>query len=282
MRSVLSMIVVSAIVLTSAHAYAALDVVIDEPTDLGDGLWSHTIHLVADTATDTVRAWDGSFSGPMNQVLVMGVIRTPSLTYASYLSESDQARDSHFLLWNDDLIIASSMVDISTSLRGAFALTNSVTAMDLSLAQVVISQGNTVELVGKASNDTGTIFTIGASISGGQSALGYIYSGPEANGGQLQVGQEVAVFAGLNGPQTPQYIVWRKVDGFGMPSYMEQVGLFDGPEFTFTPEEPGEYVVKPFVFGMQSTNLSFTVVPEPATLTLLAASVVAVIRRRRP
>ncbi len=140
----------------STVALASLIVEVDAGVPV-DGLMSYTVHLVADTEADKATAWDGSFDGPMNHLLAAGVLPTPTMTNASFLG-ADIVLDSHFLLADDELLIADAPTESGTHLDGSFGIKPGSATMDLSFAQIVIAPGNVVTMTGIASNDVGTKF----------------------------------------------------------------------------------------------------------------------------
>jgi len=149
-------------------ASAAVVVQIGPGTDVGGGLVSYEVHLVADNEDDIVTAWQGSISGPLNNILFAGVLPTPSLDNAAFLG-TDASSDSHFMFTNDQLI----PIDVPTetdlgggewSLSGTFGFKPAVQTEDLLLAQVVLPQGATATMTSKAGRSDGVLFDTNAVI----------------------------------------------------------------------------------------------------------------------
>jgi hypothetical protein len=129
-------------------AQAGVTVEVGPGVDVGPGLTSYTVNLVADSPTDWVAGFDGGFFGAMNQIKYVGVVDTPTLDFADDLSPLDESRDSHFLFLNADLLSETAPAEDTVSLTGVFSINPGVRAGTLSLAQIVLADGETVELVG--------------------------------------------------------------------------------------------------------------------------------------
>lgn len=268
---------------------AELWVEIDDGVDLGEGLYSYDVRLVAGQEDDKARAWDGSFNGPMNQIFPWGVVPTPSLTNASYLSDYERAMDTHFLQYDANLMSIESPNESGTHLAGAMAFKSEITAMDFSLAQIVVASGQTVTMTGQVADGLGTKFTTQATIIGGEGAFSCSY--PSANdqqsgGGEVEVGDEITLRGSFADDDNLVCIVSR-LHNVGPYNWLAATIVMTShdPNFTFVPTEPGEYDVwvgRDVDGGDNfSTGLGFTVIPEPATLGLLAIGAFALVRRRR-
>lgn len=160
MRTFVTMIALLGLV---AVAQAGVAVVVDPGVDVGSGLTSFTVRLVADDPADTVTSWQGSFDGPMNQVKELGIIDTPTLDRAvGPLANEEQ--DSHLLLHLGDLLIETSPSETAVYLGGTFGIKPAATAQDLAFAQIVLRTGDEVLLSGTASNATGVKFSTDALI----------------------------------------------------------------------------------------------------------------------
>ena len=158
MKTVVAMI---AVLTLATLAQAEIWVEVDPGVNVGDGLTSYTVHLVADTDANKATAWDGSFIGPMNQIWFGGVMPTPTMTNASFLGD-DIVKDSHFLLFDDDLLTARAPNETETApdgvLDGAFGIAPSAALQDLPLAQIVLAQGEEVLMIGSAADGMGRRF----------------------------------------------------------------------------------------------------------------------------
>ena len=158
MKTVVAMI---AVLTLATLAQAEIWVEVDPGVDVGDGLTSYTVHLVADTEANKATAWDGTFIGPMNQIWFGGIMPTPTMSNASYLGD-DIIKDSHFLLYDDDLLTVRTPNETETApdgaLDGAFGIKPEAELQDLPLAQIVLAQGQQVLMVGGAADIQGRTF----------------------------------------------------------------------------------------------------------------------------
>ncbi|MCD4699816.1 MAG: hypothetical protein K8R91_04505, partial [Phycisphaerae bacterium] len=152
---------------------AELWVEIDDSVELGEGLYSYNVRLVAGQEDGKARAWDGSFNGPMNQILPLGVLPASSLTNASYLSDYERARDTHFLQHNADLLSVMAPNESDNYLAGVMAFTPEITMIDFLFAQIVVASGQTVTMTGCVADRTGTKYTTQATIIGGEGGVVY-------------------------------------------------------------------------------------------------------------
>ena len=159
MKTVLAIIAVLGL---ATIAQAGVTVVVDNPVDIGGGLQSTLVHLVADSEADMVTAWDGSFNGPMNQIGAFGgALPTPTLTNVAFLTPAEAAADTHFMLADTELLVARAPNESPILLDGAFGIAPESVGLDLVLAQIVtaIADGPyMVEMVGVAATATGATF----------------------------------------------------------------------------------------------------------------------------
>ncbi len=130
--------------------------------DPGPGLESYTIKLIATEPGYIASAFEGRFEGTMNQVWRGGVVPTPTLTSANYLSPAEKAMDTHLLFTDDPLQfmyigVPTEDYDPATGLGEWFgggdnwfavAIRNA-TASQVDLAQLVIPAGEEVTITGK-------------------------------------------------------------------------------------------------------------------------------------
>ena len=169
MRIVLAMIALLGLV---AVAQADVSAVVDPGVDVGGGLTSYLVHLVADCPADSVVGWKGSFDGPLHQVWAFsGGLSTPTLDNCGYLSPPEVAQDSHYMFEDDDLLPApggSPAEDgpgTGTYLSGEFGIIPAATTgQDLVIAQIVLATGSTAQMVGQAGNAQGILFDIDETI----------------------------------------------------------------------------------------------------------------------
>jgi hypothetical protein len=129
-------------------AQAGVTVEVGPGVDVGAGLTSYTVNLVADSPTDWVAGFDGGFFGAMNQIQAGGFLPTPTLTSAGFLTPTEKSQDSHFLFLDTDLLSETAPAEDTVSLTGVFSINPGVRAESISLAQIVLADGETVELVG--------------------------------------------------------------------------------------------------------------------------------------
>jgi hypothetical protein len=149
----------------AASAQASLTTVVDPGVDVGGGLVSYTVHLVADTEADMLAAFDGTFSGTLNQVFAFGgALDTPTLDNVSYLPAEDAAKDTHFMLEDDELLVVTDPNETESTLNGVFSVAVASRSLDLVIAQIVLAAGDTAELSGLGANAAGDKFDISATI----------------------------------------------------------------------------------------------------------------------
>lgn len=268
-------------------AAAEQRLVIDPGVDLGGGLFGYTLRFEADSDDEVLAGWDGSFDGPMNQILFAGTVPTPSLEMAGYLSDYDRARDSHFLLYNADLVAAESPSESPSLLTMAAGIQVASHTRNFSLAQIVLGEGQTVTMSGHSADPWPNLYVNQATITGGGECLALCYPAAEDGGADAPLGASVAVTGSGTDPEYV-YRVWHRCEA--LPGMWAEgvVAVFDQPSFTFDADQEGEYWVTygprdfEFILGEPSVgpSLSFQVIPEPATLGVLAAGAFALLRRR--
>jgi hypothetical protein len=175
MRTVLAMI---ALLGLAAVAQADVSVVVDPGVDVGGGLTSYLVHLVADNPADSVVGWKGSFNGPLNQIWPYGALPTPTLQNCGYLTAPEVEQDSHYMFMDADLLPApggnpaEDGPGTGAYLSGEFGIVPAAaTGQDLVLAQIVMAAGQTAQMVGQAGNKQGILFDIDATIPEPASAV---------------------------------------------------------------------------------------------------------------
>lgn len=266
-------------------AAAEQRLVIDPGVDLGGGLFGYTLRFEADSDDEVLAGWDGSFDGPMNQILFAGTVPTPSLEMAGYLSDYDRARDSHFLLYNADLVAAESPSESPSLLTMGAGIQVASRTRNFSLAQIVLGEGQTVTMSGHSADPWPNLYVNQATITGGGECLALCYPAAEDGGADAPLGASVAVTGSGTDPEYV-YRVWHRCEA--LPGMWAEgvVAVFDQPSFTFDADQEGEYWVtygpRDLILGESSVgpSLSFQVIPEPATLAVLAAGAFALLRRR--
>ncbi len=297
---------------------AELWVEIDDGIDLGEGLYSYTVHLMSDVQDNKATAWDGSFDGLMNQVLVFGALSTPTLTNASYLSDYERARDTHFLPYNADLLTAIVPNESDTHLAGAMGFMPEIATMDFLLAQIVVASGQTVTMTGRVADGSGTPYITQATIIGGEGG----FVDPPSVEDEVSVVvdpptvvDEVSVV--VDPPTVADEVsvvvdppsVEDEDDSVTDPEISEWIPLFPlwvpgdveiylGERIIAFPDDYEIIEIGDLDFDLVSIhvayqcsdvcgttniqlNSEFDIVPEPATLGLLAIGAFAVVRRRR-
>ncbi len=118
------------------------------------GYTGYTVTLKSNDPANPPAAWAGSFDGPMNQLKVASVLDTPTMTLASALG-GDLPKDSHLLLWDADLLIASAPTESGLHLDGIFGISVGARQQDLPLAYLVIPDGEQVVMTGETSDPNG-------------------------------------------------------------------------------------------------------------------------------
>ena len=157
--------IVGTCLLAAQLSYAGVTVEVEPGVSVGSGLTSYTVNLVADPGTDAVAAFDGGFSGAMNQVLAGGFLDVPSLEDAGFLTPTEKSQDSHFLFMDADLTaIVDLPAETSNSLTGIFGITVASRKTELPFAQIVLADGDSIALIGEVANGTGDIFDVSTTI----------------------------------------------------------------------------------------------------------------------
>ena len=256
---------------------------------------SYTLYLEAEAETDQVARWSGGVTGPMRQVWLAGELPTPALSAAALLAPELQSKDSHFLVSDVDLYpgkafseTASDMTAMTGSLTGAFSLLPEAMATRLPLAQVLTPHERRTELVGQATTRAGDVYNIRVGMVGWGEALGFVYGGSGWDSDILQVGQPVSFFGEAHAQAPFSYTVYRVLENAEEPMLQREVVASSRDRtFSFTPTVAGEYGVvimsgnMPVGGPMPSPGFTFTVVPEPTALGLLAAGMLAAMRKWR-
>jgi hypothetical protein len=154
--------IVGTCLLAAQLSYAGVTVEVEPGVSVGSGLTSYTVNLIADSPADEVAAFDGGFSGAMNQVgAFSGALPTPTLDNVNaYLTPTEKSQDSHFLFLIDQLVIETAPAETASSLTGVFGVKVPDRAESLEFAQIVLADGDSVELTGTASNGAGDAFDV--------------------------------------------------------------------------------------------------------------------------
>ncbi len=286
MKTVLAIIAVLGL---ATIAQAGVTVVVDNPVDLGGGLQSILVHLVADCEADMVTAWDGSFNGPMNQIGAFGgALPTPTLTNVGYLTPAEAAADTHFMLADTELLVARLPNESPILLDGAFGIVPESVGLDLVLAQIVTAVGETVTMSGQAANATGETFDL---------LMFPPYGSPpvaDADGPYtIDVGETLTLDASGSWDDDDDIDSYRwdldgdwvyETDAGGQPvfsvdyAYLESLGL--GVCDPFDPYDI-HLKVTDIYYSFDTDDSTLTIIPEPVTLSFLVMGGLALIRRRR-
>jgi PEP-CTERM motif-containing protein len=151
-------------VLTMVGTASAGIYVTQSAVDVGDGLFAVTVTLNSDDGLP-VTAFQGGFSGPINQVWAWyGNSPTPVMDSASLAGDVnwDGTQDSYFLFDGGQLLIETAPVETKTmpgSLSGTFGIKpenlGGFTTTSLDLAKIVLMPGQVVMLEGLAATGTG-------------------------------------------------------------------------------------------------------------------------------
>ncbi len=152
LRGIVSVAVVLGL---SIAAQAAITASVTSQATTGlSGYTTYSVTLTTDT--DLLASFDISFNGSMNQVSPSGnetifLPENPSIYIASTV-DLILERDSHFLFRESQLTVVGSSSESGTSLAATFAFpagTNDpMMASSINIAQIVIADGNTVEITG--------------------------------------------------------------------------------------------------------------------------------------
>jgi hypothetical protein len=138
-------------------AQAAVNVVLDHDTATCPGFDRVTVHLVADTPAESVAAFDGGFFGAMNQIWKFGgTAPTPDLEVFPGDAAPDPC-DSHFLLLDADQLIVTAPAEDGPGTGSFLTATIGLASVvqDLSIAQIVIPLGGSVQLDTTIANGAG-------------------------------------------------------------------------------------------------------------------------------
>jgi len=157
MRASLTLIVVLSVATFASAATIVPQItnVVAAPQGLA-GYTAYEVSLVSDDAAVPAAGWGGVFAGPMNQILAFGALPTPTLTNADFLvGTNNREQDSHFLLHDADLLVATAPAETANSLTGIFGIAVSARMQSLPLAWIVIADGNTVVMSGESAGPAG-------------------------------------------------------------------------------------------------------------------------------
>ncbi len=167
-KAILALGIVGLLAITSG-ASADIIATVDPGVDVGGGLVSYVVHLIGTTPDDEVNAWDGRFEGVMHQVWAFnGALKTPDMDNVGYLSDTEKAQDTHFLLAGSDLLNVEAPDEDNTNgtgtyLSGIFGV-GSAASLDVTFAQIVIPVGESVHMIGQAANGIGDKYDIDLTI----------------------------------------------------------------------------------------------------------------------
>ena len=152
-----------ALLLTAAFAEATVIAVHDggNPTPGLPGYISYVVSLWSDTADDPA-SFDGTFDGPMNQIMAFGALDTPTLTNANLIGAPFGLphQDSHFLLYDTDILPAVDPSETDTSLSGAFEIKPEARSTLLPLIYLVMRDGDYIRGSATASDASGAEFPV--------------------------------------------------------------------------------------------------------------------------
>ena len=161
MRTLLVMTI--AVLLAVPFAQATVIAVHDDgnPTAGLPGYTSYIVSLVSDTADDPA-GYTGGMDGPMNQIMAFGALATPTMTNAGLIGTpfGEPHQDSHFLLYDPDLLIVVTPNESPVYLGGEFAIVVAARSNPLPLALLVLADGQQVHLTGTAGDAAADIFPV--------------------------------------------------------------------------------------------------------------------------
>lgn len=138
------------------------------------GFESYSIHFVGATAADMAGSFEGKFTGPLNQVFLdsgEGLVMTPTLDMAVWLSAANRALDTHLLVSSDDLVSAVAPYEDgpgASSLLGgdglddmmALGIYGDARRLDLPFAQIVIPAGQSARMIGHVGSADGVGYAV--------------------------------------------------------------------------------------------------------------------------
>jgi len=133
---------------------ADIRIVVDPGVQVGPGLRMWAVRLVSDSIDEMAWAFQGVFTGVMNQAYAAG-IATPTMEYGKQLPDPDV--DTHFMMGESGDIILWAEEDgpgAGTYLDGAIGFIASANT-DIELARIVIPIGQVVMLNGAACEASG-------------------------------------------------------------------------------------------------------------------------------
>ncbi len=119
------------------------------------GYTTYIVTLTSDTGDLT--GFEVSFDGPMNQMNLfdLSTIFIPDIQTTQFAPHPIFDWDSHFLFYESDLIVVPGASESPTHLAAIFAFTGAsaliYTGPSVEIAQIIIADGNTVEMTGEVS-----------------------------------------------------------------------------------------------------------------------------------
>jgi len=293
----------SALLWLTAVAVGEFKVVVDEPVDLGGSLYSYTIRFTGESADEKAACFDGRFDGAMNQEWYYDLVETPTMdNVVAYLTQQQQAADSHLLLYDSHLmsIVAAhedgpgtgSWLANASGATMAVGIYGDYQSTNLAFAQIVVPTGHQVEMSGSVALSGRVGGSVGAVFGDGAETLTWWTPGgqdSDADGApELEPGQSVHVSISSASEDPPQYAVMGRFEMPGGHGY-EVTGILlvtSDPNFTYTPDVPGHYWIQPYSrdrvgASPEGFSMEFDVTPEPSAIVLLALAAGLGLRRRR-